>query len=150
MMNGLFPDDAQFLVNAKARDWKPGPWDAEPDRVAWKEDGFHCLIKRGPSGAWCGYVAVPPGHPWYKQDYSDLDVDCHGCLTYSNHCSGEEDSGICHKPEPGEPDAVWWLGFDCFHSGDAVPAYGIGGTYRTMDYAASEVRRLLKQVAAQA
>src|SRR5215510_304522 len=28
---------------------------------------------------------------------------------------------ICHTPSPGEPDNVWWLGFDCCHLGDLYP-----------------------------
>ena len=32
-----------------------------------------------------------------------------------------EKSGICHIPDQGEPDDVWWLGFDCLHGGDLAP-----------------------------
>lgn len=40
-----------------------GPWTAEPDREEWRHSsGLACLARRGPMGAWCGYVAVPPGH----------------------------------------------------------------------------------------
>lgn len=40
-----------------------GPWDSEPNRVEWKHAGVPCLAVRNQFGAWCGYAAVPPGHP---------------------------------------------------------------------------------------
>lgn len=102
----------------------PGPWHDEPDRVEFEHEGFTCLLLRGGS-SWSGYVAVPPGHPWHGKSYGDVRVpstddnehgwiDVHGGLTYSDKCSGN----ICHVAKPGEPDDVWWLGFDCNHSGD--------------------------------
>ena len=51
--------------------WGPGPWDGEPDRVEFKHAGLPCLLLRGPSGAWCGYAAVAPGHALHGVDYSD-------------------------------------------------------------------------------
>jgi hypothetical protein len=89
-----------------------GPWDQEPDRDLWKHAGLACLVNRGPMGAWCGYVAVPPGHPAHRKHYNEVDVEVHGGLTYSEECQGV----ICHTPKPGEPDDVWWLGFDCGHT----------------------------------
>ena len=48
----------------------------------------------------------------------------HGGLTYVDHCQEGEDEAvtICHIPAPGEPDNVWWAGFDCAHAGDLSPA----------------------------
>lgn len=45
------------------------------------------------------------------------EIDVHGGLTYAAGCSGH----ICHVPAEGEPDNVWWFGFDCAHSGDLCP-----------------------------
>jgi len=45
------------------------------------------------------------------------DIDAHGGLTYSAKCYGD----ICHVPKPGEPDDVWWFGFDCAHAMDLAP-----------------------------
>ena len=42
-----------------------------------------------------------------------------GGLTYAAAC--QEDGAICHVPKPGEPDNVWWFGFDCAHFGDLIP-----------------------------
>lgn len=159
-------------------EWGPGEWQDEPDKIQWKDEetGLPCLIKRGPAGAWCGYVGLAPGHSFYEKDYSFVyemvgwdELSVHGGLTYSDHCAeGPEESGICHVPEPGEPDNVWWLGFDCSHSFDLSPAskarerqrYEETGdpiwlpfpgseqeTYRTVDYARAETRSLARQLA---
>jgi hypothetical protein len=51
--------------------------------------------------------------------YHDVDVQVHGGLTYSDSCNlGAE---ICHVPAPGQPDDVWWLGWDCGHFMDVSP-----------------------------
>jgi hypothetical protein len=107
--------------------WSRGPWDDEPDKVSYRDDatGLPCLIKRNPEGVLCGYVGVANGHPAYGQRYEMVDVDVHGGLTYSDHCQdGPEDTAICHIPAPGEPDDVWWLGYDCGHSFDYCPNAG--------------------------
>lgn len=106
----------------KVRDrttWPPGEWDSEPDLIEWRDDatGYPCLIARGPRGSLCGYVGVPEGHPAHGKDCDSVDAPAHGGLTYSAGCAGH----ICHVPQPGEADGVWWLGFDCAHAGDEVP-----------------------------
>jgi hypothetical protein len=132
--------------------WPPGPWRDEPDREEWRANGFPCLIVRGPSGALCGYVGVPPGHPWHGKDWGDLDgVHVHGGLTYSDRC--QENGEICHVAKPGEPEDVWWLGFDCAHSGDQCPAmlvspvgfYQSGEIYKSITYVRTEVESLSEQ-----
>lgn len=142
--------------------WKPGPWDGEPDRWEGEFDGLPALALRNQhSGNWCGYVAVPPGHPWHgKSDSGDLPgtedgyASVHGGITYSGACHGR----ICHVPKPGEPDNVWWLGFDCHHAGDLAP-YDLaffgdrgllieGDQYRTLGYVQNECRRLAAQAVA--
>lgn len=118
--------------------WSRGPWDNEPDRIEWRDARavpvLPCLIVRGPSGALCGYVAVPPGHPWHGKDHVDADV--HGSITYTEKC--QAGGHICHVPQLGESDDVWWVGFDCAHSGDGQP--GRDADYRKIyaDMLASE------------
>lgn len=145
-------------VTEDKKTWGTGEWIAEPDRKEWKDaaTGLSCLAKRNmSSGAWCGYVAVPPGHAAHGKDYDDVDARVHGGLTYANKCSGE----ICHAAEPGEPDDVWWLGFDCAHYQDYIPAmrardrargWGDRGcdTYRNLPYVETECTDLAKQLAA--
>jgi hypothetical protein len=66
-----------------------------------------------------------------------------------------ESVAICHLPQSGQPDRVWWLGFDCAHLGDISPAYdglrrsGYGDdTYKDIGYVTNEVTRLASQLAA--
>jgi len=151
-----------------------GPWKAEPDKVQWinPTTDLDCLIVRGPSGALCGYVGVPPQHPWHGQGYSECrTADCgevwcsehspecrvavHGGLTYSRGCDEENPEGICHIPAPGRPADVWWFGFDCSHAWDISPErlqYGFSlhgdETYRDIVYVKGEVASLAEQIAA--
>lgn len=120
-------DETQRRGCPPKSEWGPGPWQDEPDRLEWRHKGVPCLVRRSPStGAWCGYAAVEPGHPWHGQPELD-NVDVHGGLTFASRCHGD----ICHVPEPGESDDVWWLGFDCGHAGDDSP--GLRAAIRKID-----------------
>ena len=148
--------------------WGPGPWQDEPDKEQWADEatGLPCLVKRSRLGGnLCGYVGVPDGHPWSGQHYGDIGddrADVHGGLTYSGACQeGPEDATICHVPGPGEPDHVWWLGFDCGHAWDIMPAMEARDlergwplirdrdtTYKTVAYVKAECASLARQAAA--
>lgn len=130
--------------------WGVGEWSHEPDRWEGEHEGFPLLAVRQPNhGAWCGYVAVPPGHPWHGQD---MDAEVHGGITYGDTCRGD----VCHIPKPGEPEDVFWVGFDCVHGGDLAPAHTVNmsfpgdGAYRTLDYVQRECRSLAEQAKAAA
>jgi hypothetical protein len=105
--------------------WTVGPWDGEPDKVQWRDatTGLTCLAKRSPVlGAWCGYVGVDRTHPWHGKPYDDLPVEVHGGLSFADGCQeGPQESTVCHIPEPGQPDDLWWFGFDCGHAWDISP-----------------------------
>ena len=115
--------------------WAPGPWDDEPDRLHWVDPGTNldCLAVRNRMGGWCGYVGLPSGHRFHGKTFSavavEMDVSVHGGLTYSAEC--QPDGPICHTPEPGQPDGLWWLGFDCGHAMDHQP--GLAATLRRLD-----------------
>ena len=140
--------------------WPAGPWDDEPDKKQWPDPatGLPCLAVRGPLGAWCGYVGLPPDHPLHGKDYSDVDVDVHGGLTFADMCRPEEDEGrgICHIAGPGEPEHVWWLGFDCAHCDDLIPRMSENewhrpfpdATYRNLAYVEEQCTCLAAQLAA--
>lgn len=142
--------------------WPPGPWMDEPDKVQWtnRTTGLPCLaVRQSESGHWCGYVGVSEGHPAYEQHYDNVDVLVHGGLTFSAHCmvspfdpGGElAATAVCHVVEPGEDDHVWWLGFDCIHSGDRSPANRFEmnrdwDTYRSLRYVQRQCGELAKQL----
>ena len=143
--------------------WPRGEWDSEPDKVQWIDPATNldCLIHRGSSGALCGYVGLPRGHKFYGKDYEAARardgeyLDVHGGLTFADSCSEEvraDGGGICHIPAPGRPADVWWLGFDCAHSGDLCPAYSEDDRgyeqYRDIFYVKHEVQKLAAQLSA--
>jgi hypothetical protein len=132
-----------------------GEWDSEPDKAQWQDEdtGLPCLIVRGPSGALCGYVGLAEGHPLYGKDYEAANVEVHGGLTFADKCadSADEARHVCHVPGPGEPDHVWWFGFDCAHSGDVSPAYDRMfrehySSYKTLAYVKHQVKMLAAQL----
>lgn len=161
-------------------EWGEGPWQDEPDKVQWtdKPTGLPCLIVRNElTGSLCGYVGVEPGHPYHGKSEDDVELDAHGYgVNFSDECSpGEtEATGICHVPEPGQSDDVWWFGFDCGHWRDLMPAMEatlnrldperqerwaqllsnhpepswMRNTYKTVKYVQRECRKLAGQLAA--
>lgn len=165
--------------NVDKSEWPAGPWHDEPDKRQWQDvaTGLPCLIVRNRGGALCGYAGVSNGHPLHGKGYgqdgvfscgescSDEDgyhygctpearVEVHGGLTFSAGCGHGADpaEGICHVPAAGQPDDVWWFGFDCAHSGDLCPAPGRfivfpGEVYRDIAYVTGEVTRLAAQLA---
>lgn len=148
--------------------WGAGPWQDEPDKLQWTDEatGLPCLIKRNTqvTGALCGYVGVSEGHQDFAKGYDDVPVEVHGGLTFADFCDksddGRDEERICHVPDPDEPDHVWWLGFDCSHSGDTCPAmnarlrsYGHPSidrdgweTYKPLAYVKEEVTKLAAQL----
>lgn len=147
-------------------EWPEGPWDSEPeDKVQFQDEktGYPCLMVRNKLGNWCGYVGVNEGHPAFERKLDDwgapetLSVEVHGGVTFSGHCDTDapEGHGICHVPEPGEPDDIWWLGWDAAHSGDLVPGmlafqpdFRDQEVYRNMAYVKEQCASLAKQLKA--
>lgn len=156
--------------------WGDGPWQDEPDKIVWIDPAtdLDCMIHRGPLGALCGYVGVPPTHTHYGEDLpykiENVGVDVHGGLTYAAPCDPQatEEHGLCHVPTAGRPDDVWWFGFDCSHAWDVMPAMaarermlaatlpdwpempdvGPRVSYKTVDYVRAEVTSLAAQLRA--
>lgn len=85
--------------------------DDEPGTIYadWEDGEFRCLIMRGPA-AICGYIGVKELNPLYGKDYfdPDVDIDCHGGLTYS--AMGNDTFK--------RPSGYWWFGWDYGHWGD--------------------------------
>ena len=75
----------------------------------WKHGNYRCIIMRGPC-ALCGYIGVKSDHPAFGKDYSDIDVSCHGGLTFSQE----------GKDEGNWPSGWWWFGWDYGHYGDVA------------------------------
>lgn len=143
--------------------WGGGPWDDEPDKVQWPDaaTGLPCLAVRAHRGHWCGYVGVPPEHRLHGKGFSGVDLPVHGGLNFAAGCGHPDDEsrGVCHVPGAGEPDDVWWFGFDCAHLYDLMPGMRAlacmesfqllfaDSTYRPLAYVQAECADLAAELA---
>jgi hypothetical protein len=115
-ISSLQAEKHHFSSDDKIRWWGYGEWVEEVDEVKFNYKGMECLVRRMAEhencshddrrfgGYLCGYVAVPFGHPYYQKRYEDMDIECHGGLTF------------------GECADSHWIGFDCSHSMDYSPS----------------------------
>jgi hypothetical protein len=71
--------------------------------------GYKAEVLASPMGHRCGYVTVPDDHPCIRKNYSDLNVNVHGGLTYKNNAT---------------------FGFDCAHLYDAKDPELMSEEYR--------------------
>lgn len=72
----------------KKENWGKGPWQNEPDKMQWTVEfavqrpgsrrrfKMPAIAVRGPMGAWCGYVGVTKGHPFFGVTYSSCSKGC--------------------------------------------------------------------------
>lgn len=140
--------------------WPQGEWDNEPDEDSWVDEktGLQCAIVRNYSGALCGYVGMPNSSPHHGTRYDSIEIDgkdwgpdVHGGLTYSS----EGGKSFLREAMPDLTEDLWWLGFDCSHSGDVMPGMSelhsvVFGhaSYKNLEYVKSEVASLAQQLAA--
>lgn len=122
-----------------------GPWNdgTEPDLITFGYMGYLCEVRRQFHLAFCGYVKLPIGHPWWGEGFMDIEeCETHGGLTFA----GPMEDG----------DGSWSIGFDLAHCCDWIPyLFGrgshvikpgeIGMKYRTVDYAVAQVMGLVIQ-----
>jgi hypothetical protein len=124
----------------------------------WEFEGLQCIVTRADlcsterySAHRCGYVRVPPNHPWHSVDYNDIDASVHGGLTFAQV-----------EPCIHEDGVGYWIGFDCHHCDDASFPQGdprlndpkissiarlfSGNHYWTLDEVQAETEMLAKQV----
>lgn len=123
--------------------WGDGPWQHESDRECFEAHGLRCIVGRSATtGALCGYVRLPKGHPWARLDAERIDVDTYGGITFAETIG-----------------AYRWLGFDCAHYRDRMPAIEAtlrslsgrhepqGERYRDLAWVRAETEHLAEQVA---
>ena len=112
----LISEEHKYSSDHKLKRLGYGEWVEEPDEVCFEYKGYTCHVNRvyrqepyNPEywfgGHLCGYVEIPKDNKYYEKHYDDIDVDCHGGLTYSEMV-----------------DEKWKIGFDCAHSGDISPS----------------------------
>ena len=90
----------------------------------------------------CAYIEIPKGHRFYEKDYEEIDLDCHGGLTFSDF----RDFGFGEK---------YYIGWDYAHLGDYIGARSFpsfneyaGGTDKRWTTAEilDEVREVIEQI----
>ena len=63
----------------------------------------------------CCYVEIPKGHKYYNVDYDNIDISCHGGLTYGK--------SYLAAVTGDEPTDRWFIGWDYAHYGDYCGYY---------------------------
>ncbi len=112
------------------------PWNGEPageTPIYFEHVGYRCSNMRSFTGNWCGYVDVPPEHPWASLDADAVPADVHGGLTWKEVL---DDAPLVR------------FGFDCGHHGDWQPMMPMTrqfGVYRTLGFAKEWTMRLAEQ-----
>ena len=151
-------------------------WETEPNELDFNDDatGLACRMRRGPGGHWCGYVALPVGHPLYGKGYGDavtvpagymdrevkVDEDYGAIAVLTASLVAKPDENVwpldvavrCHGglTYAAARDGDWWLGFDCAHSGDLCPKYSHhdGDVYRNVEYVKASLAKLCGDIQA--
>lgn len=70
-----------------------------------------------------GYIGLPWWHPYYKIDFNDIPIVCHGLLTFS---------------QLDEDEDLWIIGFDTSHLGD-------NKDYCSKEYVTKQCKYIVKQ-----
>ncbi len=118
-----------FNSDEKLKLWGYGEWVEEPDLITFDYEGYSCVVSRiGAnglvfnktlfnkffkteyvfqhfSGNFCGYVKILDNHSFYNALNKDDLISCHGGITFNEQCIND-----------------YWMGFDCGHSFDCIPA----------------------------
>jgi len=108
-----------------------------------KYKGYQIVGITNDLGFRCGYVRVPQSHRYFNVDRRDIDIECHGGLTYSG--------GSNEYPVHAENNC-WWIGFDCSHFGDRIPGIEfpgvrlLGEVLRTEEYVRNECKNIVEQL----
>ena len=137
----------QLFENPNRHPHAPGPWENEPDKLAWidAKTGKDCILLRQPAGEWAGYVGVNPAHPLWGFSHDALptctDIRVHGPIDYAEGCDEDEEPqiSVCHvlggavrRPQrpsrktrssigDDEHPDIWWFGFTADQPGDLLP-----------------------------
>ena len=98
------------------------------------EVGLNARIIKNPSiDTLCGYVGLNKESGFYEINYNDSylqSVKVHGGLTFSDKFKDSD---------------LWWIGYDCAHSGD-YSNFNPTGKVRDVDYCTKQCENLAKQL----
>jgi hypothetical protein len=135
--------------------WIDGEWQQEPDRIEWVFLGFPCLIVRQGGGWLCGYVGIPPTHPYYGKDLEDKELKeiyTDKKINFSEASQQIDDPrAVNHQLLPTDKN-YWWIGFDCCHYDDVFPRiiqfynFSSDTSYKNIEYVKTQVEFLARQL----
>lgn len=149
------------------------PWWRENNYENFESHGLRCAMRRGPLGAWCGYVEVLEGHPLFQVNYSqELPAPADLAEKTVSSTAGilpiliqalkvdqstarldviiDVHGGLTFSGDDWPEKGGWWFGFDCSHAGDLTPDLRedyAEETYRDSAYVKAECKKLAKQLA---
>lgn len=87
----------------------------------------------------CCYVEIPDNHPLYLEKYDDIEIECHGGLTFSSSkLTGIDETGL-----------KWFIGWDFAHCDDyycSPVGSDVKGHKWTLDELICEVDNVCKQL----
>jgi hypothetical protein len=100
--------------------------------------GLRAIVIFNQNGQYrCGYVGVEKDSGYYGVENTDIDeyLTVHGGVTFSSHLNGL-------------PENIWWIGYDCAHSGDLVKWTDSWskGVERSLKYCVKECESLALQL----
>lgn len=84
----------------------------------------------------CCYVFLPKEHKYYGKSYDEIDIDCHGGLTYS-------DNELIFNPLVNDD---WVIGWDYAHYNDYMGYYGSDSFENSKKWTTKELFEEVKQV----
>lgn len=86
----------------------------------------------------CCYVFLPKGHKYYGKNYDDIDIVCHGGLTYSN-------DDLLFNPLENDK---WVIGWDYAHYNDYHGSFSTRcGRVWTTKELLEDVKEVIEQLA---
>lgn len=84
----------------------------------------------------CCYVFLPKEHKYYGKSYDEIDIDCHGGLTYS-------DNELIFNPLINDD---WVIGWDYAHYNDYMGYYESDSFENSKKWTTEELFEEVKQV----
>lgn len=97
--------------------------------------GYDFLIRTVFNSHYCAYVRIPEDHKFYGIPYDEIDIDCHGGLTFSEFTNFA----------PLNIQKGYWIGWDYAHCDDWTP-YHTNGKKWTIDEIYEEVKKVIDQL----
>ena len=131
--------------------WDHGPWDREPDAEFWREGDYYGFALRNPErGTWCGYAAVPPGHPQWGASADATGLQGPREYTFAGRASDLPE----HFNLGQGAEGYWAFGFHCAYGHDDWPGVRQFGDfprllkYRKLSYVKGLVQETIAQLRA--